>query len=180
MSIFQELKRYCQYKQVCFDPAIMSEKCACSYTADTNKTFIDMPKCEEGNCPFIKVINGTKEDEESKYPCSCYEEVDSLHARCNGTKERDFCSCGGDESKCDFYPEKRVKTEETDPTDPCAVSKVIIDFALEKQEKKKVEITSFYGVTYDACPSCKANIFGISKPNFCPWCGQHLDWGSEE
>lgn len=26
---------------------------------------------------------------------------------CNGTKERDECSCGGDESKCDFYPNKR-------------------------------------------------------------------------
>lgn len=26
---------------------------------------------------------------------------------CNGTKEREECSCGGDESKCDFYPEKR-------------------------------------------------------------------------
>lgn len=26
---------------------------------------------------------------------------------CYGTKEMDECSCGGDESKCDFYPEKR-------------------------------------------------------------------------
>ena len=26
---------------------------------------------------------------------------------CWGTKEREECSCGGDESKCDFYPEKR-------------------------------------------------------------------------
>ena len=28
--------------------------------------------------------------------------------RCLGTKEYDICSCNGDESKCDFYPEKRV------------------------------------------------------------------------
>ena len=28
--------------------------------------------------------------------------------RCLGMKEYDVCNCGGDESKCDFYPEKRV------------------------------------------------------------------------
>ena len=27
--------------------------------------------------------------------------------RCSGTKEVDLCNCGGDRSKCDFYPEKR-------------------------------------------------------------------------
>ena len=28
-------------------------------------------------------------------------------SRCLGTKEVETCSCGGDESKCNFYPEKR-------------------------------------------------------------------------
>lgn len=28
---------------------------------------------------------------------------------CYGTKERDRCSCGGDRTKCDFYPEVREK-----------------------------------------------------------------------
>lgn len=28
---------------------------------------------------------------------------------CYGTKERDACGCKGDESRCDFYPEKREK-----------------------------------------------------------------------
>lgn len=28
---------------------------------------------------------------------------------CNGTKEREECSCGGDKTKCDFYPEVREK-----------------------------------------------------------------------
>ena len=28
---------------------------------------------------------------------------------CNGTKEQDFCGCGGDRTKCDFYPEVRNK-----------------------------------------------------------------------
>lgn len=27
---------------------------------------------------------------------------------CNGTKEREECTCGGDPAKCDFYPEKRL------------------------------------------------------------------------
>lgn len=49
--------------------------------------------------------------------CKCYHEVPSspslgIIGRCYGTKERDVCSCGGDESKCDFYPEKRAAAEE--------------------------------------------------------------------
>ena len=30
---------------------------------------------------------------------------------CFGTKECDHCSCGGDMTKCDFYPEVRKKAE---------------------------------------------------------------------
>ena len=32
---------------------------------------------------------------------------------CLGTKEVETCSCGGDESKCDFYPEKRKAAQKT-------------------------------------------------------------------
>ena len=35
----------------------------------------------------------------------------SGESRCLGTKEVETCSCGGDESKCDFYPEKRKASE---------------------------------------------------------------------
>lgn len=35
----------------------------------------------------------------------------SGESRCLGTKEVETCSCGGDESKCDFYPEKRKVAE---------------------------------------------------------------------
>lgn len=38
------------------------------------------------------------------YLCSCF---DFKECRCNGTKERDFCSCGGNKLACDFYPEVR-------------------------------------------------------------------------
>lgn len=30
---------------------------------------------------------------------------------CNGTREREECSCDGDESKCNFYPEKRKESK---------------------------------------------------------------------
>lgn len=33
--------------------------------------------------------------------------IDILEPRCWGTKDRDICSCGGDPTECDFYPEKR-------------------------------------------------------------------------
>ena len=50
--------------------------------------------------------------------CNCYNvHIDRIYGNemkygvCLGTKEIDRCKCGGDESKCDFYPEKRKKAE---------------------------------------------------------------------
>lgn len=50
--------------------------------------------------------------------CNCYNvHIDRIYGNemkygvCLGTKEIDRCNCGGDESKCDFYPEKRKKAE---------------------------------------------------------------------
>lgn len=47
--------------------------------------------------------------------CNCYRQyIDSLgksFGRCLGTKEIEICNCGGDESKCDFYPERRKKSK---------------------------------------------------------------------
>lgn len=55
--------------------------------------------------------------------CNCYEtrlepiETNSIfqhtYGVCLGTKEVDRCNCGGDESKCDFYPKKRKATQKT-------------------------------------------------------------------
>lgn len=42
--------------------------------------------------------------------CSCYHAEENwlgLPGVCWGTKECEPCKCGGDESKCDFYPEKK-------------------------------------------------------------------------
>lgn len=38
--------------------------------------------------------------------CPCWV-TDRGEYRCYGTKEREICICGGNKSKCDFYPEKR-------------------------------------------------------------------------
>lgn len=56
--------------------------------------------------------------------CSCYIEDRQLAdytplmkpiyktvSLCFGTRERDECSCGGDRTKCDFYPDVREKAK---------------------------------------------------------------------
>ena len=52
--------------------------------------------------------------------CDCYNvRIDRIYGNemkygvCLGTKEIDRCDCGGDESKCDFYPEKRKAAQKT-------------------------------------------------------------------
>ena len=52
--------------------------------------------------------------------CNCYNvRIDRIYGNetkygvCLGTKEVDRCNCGGDESKCDFYPEKRKAAQKT-------------------------------------------------------------------
>lgn len=46
--------------------------------------------------------------------CDCYRRYPDILGetigRCLGTKEIETCDCGGDESKCDFYPEKRKRS----------------------------------------------------------------------
>lgn len=44
--------------------------------------------------------------------CKCYHAERNFLGKigvCWGTKECESCSCGGDESKCDFYEDKRKK-----------------------------------------------------------------------
>lgn len=54
--------------------------------------------------------------------CKCWEEVTKYVTGtncsycqqvqiCNGTKEREECSCNGDKSKCNFYPENRKENK---------------------------------------------------------------------
>lgn len=45
--------------------------------------------------------------EYTKYVIKENESYSTLIQICNGTKEREECSCNGDVTKCNFYPEKR-------------------------------------------------------------------------
>lgn len=40
--------------------------------------------------------------------CDCFEKGKE-HDYCRGTREKDWCNCGGDESKCDYYSYKKER-----------------------------------------------------------------------
>ena len=77
---------------------------------------------------------------------------------CWGTKETDECNCGGDETKCDFYPEVRVKAK--------------------KELKKQKEIESRVQVV--RCKDCKhSKIIGsfgcVCNNAKTPWINDDFD-----
>ena len=58
--------------------------------------------------------------------------------------------------------------------------------ALEKQIPKKIEYISDVDVEdypvwiEDLCPVCKAELNGSNYYNYCPYCGQAIDWSDKE
>ena len=74
------------------------------------------PEVDEYACGFNDCINTItnrleplKTEESTTVPCHCYEEGHRYlkdHGTCNGTKDREPCTCGGDERKCDYYGQK--------------------------------------------------------------------------
>lgn len=58
----------------------------------------------------VEILREPDGGKSEKKPCDCY---NPIYARCYGAKEFGECSCGGDESKCDFYEYKRRKANET-------------------------------------------------------------------
>lgn len=78
--------------------------------------------------------------------CSCYQtRYKFVFSRnvpvgvCLGTKECDECQCGGDESKCDFYPEKREKAKKELNT---------AEMWLAAQENEETYVTDFCDTSY--------------------------------
>lgn len=126
--------------------------------------------------------------------CDCYFQHGSKFL-CYGTKEMEECSCGGDKSKCDFYPEKRQQKPKTKrqivdvqeaknfidanwPNDP--LLKRIVFNLLDKLPKvDTVEVV--HGRWIDAreycgdylCSNCDA-LYGTNKFNYCPHCGADM------
>ena len=76
----------------------------------------------------------------------CLTAVDVRYGYCNGTRERDICNCGGDPTKCDFYPEIREKAERanTPKSCPCCGGDV------------EVKQSSIYGeeIIFVRCKNC--------------------------
>jgi hypothetical protein len=94
---------------------------------------------------------------------------------CWGTREQDICSCGGDKTKCDFYPEVREKAlQEMEPEFGEWVSvedrlpDVDNDYlcAIQKSKSKYVTIRSYsqkrkwYGISFG---------YYYSQPNVTHW-----------
>lgn len=77
--------------------------------------------------------NWTVDQEVIMERCSCWHERDSSNSldRCFGTKEMDACSCGGDRSKCDFYPEVRNEA---------VLEARLIELVKRKKVKKKTNM----------------------------------------
>ena len=98
--------------------------------------------------------------------CDCYRErsvtfyngifgmQNYLEGYCVGTKECDACNCGGDESKCDFYPEKRKKNEKMLNT---------AEMWLKAQENNKTYLVEQGTVAY----SKSKGLFYVSDHSLC-------------
>ena len=89
--------------------------------------------------------------------CSCYinHPWSDKYGYCMGTKERDLCSCQGDESKCNFYAEKRNKKMST------------IDMMLKAKET---------GKTYRADDMLYNNNLGFHDKSGKKWYGDSFEY----
>lgn len=126
---------------------------------------------------------------------------------CWGTKETEECSCGGDETKCDFYPKVRAEAKKKAKksvtikdaiehykygishdifSEPVTTYAEMAVEALGKQIPKEPVITAdgyWNGIpAYDiwACPNC-GKCYEIDFDDFdcCTDCGQKIQWNEE-
>ena len=136
--------------------------------------------------------------------CDCYFQH-GLKFLCYGTKEMEECSCGGDKSKCDFYPEKRqqkpkakrqiVDVQEAKtfidanwPNDP--LLKQIVFNLLDKLPR--VDIVPAEHAKWEEwyppkhmiltgeemlyrCSACTAKYPDVEGFNYCPFCGKPME-----
>lgn len=121
--------------------------------------------------------------------------------QCYGTREREECHCGGDKSKCDFYPEVREKAKTDDAITAEAYNAMFKDLEFrtkqvlelqnknkqlkkelnDKAERKGMWIPSPNINECVVCSECMSD--GLSAQviapaphyyRFCPMCGRPL------
>ena len=91
--------------QACKDVAVALGKLAPS-VAESLREAAEMLEADGERCAEIaRLLSGEPKAQTSRQQsvCACY--IAEIERR-SGTKEVDVCNCGGDRSKCDFYPEK--------------------------------------------------------------------------
>lgn len=92
--------------------------------------------------------------------------------RCWGTRECDPCSCGGDETKCDFYPEKRSKAMKK--TEKLAPQTNIVWHKGSRLPKKMAStcaakpliICMMFSGSQPTCPTLMMILLGFIVPDF--------------
>lgn len=106
--------------------------------------------------------------------CDCYHQhtyrdvsgaVDVIRYECYGTKERDMCSCGGDRTKCDFYPDVREKA--------LAESEKVCQFCSQFDFDKARITVDKYGAKVELA-ICNTEFPKEEQFKYCPLCGRKI------
>jgi hypothetical protein len=110
--------------------------------------------------------------------CECYEErtkiigwlgpdevIRKTVCVCNGTKEQDVCSCGGDRAKCDFYPQVRNKAlKENEPMKAkLLINGKELEVEITEEELKKIEEKSAKKTGYERVEDGKCFWFDVDS-----------------
>lgn len=87
--------------------------------------------------------------------CYCYVKIYN-RPECWGTKGREICSCGGDVSKCDFYPENRAVAQVKE-VDYKEIAKKLWTYICIIDDEKGTyeEVADAIGLTDDELAYCR-------------------------
>ena len=92
-------------------PYIFCNICKTSYEVENDSPYLDDNKTYDYLLEKLFNVWNTEPKVEEPTICSCYEEGNSFlgsdYGTCNGTKEREPCTCKGNKENCNFYKEKK-------------------------------------------------------------------------
>ena len=114
--------------------------------------------------------------------CECYHQntyrdvsgvVDFIRYECYGTKERDMCSCGGDKTKCDFYPDVREKALTELFSEKNNTSENVCQFCSQFDFNKARVAIDKHGVKIELA-ICNTEFPKEEQFKYCPLCGRKI------